>query len=180
MSAKKCVITKNVQIYWNTWPRYIYHVLSSSKDRSGHAFQCKKRKWLIPTVPDEEDYCVVDVVINSVMGLKGWEGVKGVRIKGVMQMLLGKGSEWMGIQHHEQNTGPPSKLGFFLSISSFWQRVFWLMIDCVLCKYEWDFVCRLKVNHAWSASSHHHAFNFLEHSHGSETLTSLSCLKVLE
>jgi hypothetical protein len=31
------------------------------------------------------------------------------------QLLPGKGPEWMGIRHHEQDIGLPSKLGFFLS-----------------------------------------------------------------
>jgi hypothetical protein len=57
---------------------------------------------------------IVDiVVVNSVMGLKGWERGEGVRIKG--QLLPGKGLEWMGICHHEQNTGLPSQLGVFFS-----------------------------------------------------------------
>jgi hypothetical protein len=30
------------------------------------------------------------------------------------QLPPGKGPEWMGIRHHEQETGPPSKLGFFI------------------------------------------------------------------
>jgi hypothetical protein len=51
--------------------------------------------------------------------------------------------------------------GFF-SLLPFHKGVFWLTIDCVnicvnidcmLCKYKWDFVCRLKIDHAWSASS---------------------------
>ncbi len=43
---KKCAVTKNYavfQICWNTWPRHIYHVFSSSSDRSVHVFQWKKR-----------------------------------------------------------------------------------------------------------------------------------------
>ncbi len=38
------------------------------------------------------------------------EGVKSQRVG---QLLTGKGPEWMGIHHHEQDTGPPSKLGFY-------------------------------------------------------------------
>jgi hypothetical protein len=30
------------------------------------------------------------------------------------QLLPGKRPEWMGIHHHEQDTGPPSKSGFFI------------------------------------------------------------------
>jgi hypothetical protein len=56
---------------------------------------------------------IVDVVVvNSLMGPKGWERGEGGRNQGVGQLLPGKGPEWMGICHHEQNTGLPSKLGF--------------------------------------------------------------------
>ncbi len=56
---------------------------------------------------------IVDVsVVNSVMGLKGWERGEGGLNQGVGQLLPGKGPEWMGIRHHEQNIGPPCKLGF--------------------------------------------------------------------
>jgi hypothetical protein len=44
---KKCAVTKNYavfQICRNTWPRHIYNVFSSSKDRSACVFQCYKRK----------------------------------------------------------------------------------------------------------------------------------------
>jgi hypothetical protein len=76
---------------------------------------------------------------------KEWRGLES---KGG-QLPPGKGPEEMGIRHHEQDIGLPSKLGFF---SSFSQRVR-LMIKCVLCKYKQDFMCRLKINHAWNASS---------------------------
>jgi hypothetical protein len=46
------------------------------------------------------------------MGLKGWERGEGGWNQGVGQLLSGKGPEWMGIRHHEQNTKLPSKLGF--------------------------------------------------------------------
>jgi hypothetical protein len=64
-------------------------------------------------------------------------------------MLAGKGPEWMVICHHEQDIGLPSKLGIFYF---FLQEVRFL-IDCAVCKYKQDFMCRLKINHAWSASS---------------------------
>jgi hypothetical protein len=57
------------------------------------------------------------VVVNSVMGLKGWERGEGGQNQGVGQLLPGKGPEWMGIRHHEQNIGFPSKLEFFSSFS---------------------------------------------------------------
>jgi hypothetical protein len=40
--------------------------------------------------------------------------VKGGKSQRVGQLLPGKGPEWMGICHHEQDTGPPSKSGFFI------------------------------------------------------------------
>ncbi len=59
---------------------------------------------------------IVDVVIvNSVMWTEGWgRGERGERGKSqrVGQLLPDRGPEWMGIRHHEQKTGPPSKLGF--------------------------------------------------------------------
>ncbi len=55
---------------------------------------------------------IVDVVVvNSVMWAEGWERGKSQRVG---QLLPGKGPEWMGIHHHEQDTGPPSELGFFI------------------------------------------------------------------
>ncbi len=48
------------------------------------------------------------------------EGVeRGERGKSqrVGQLLPGKGPEWMGIRHHEQNTGPPSKSEFFITFA---------------------------------------------------------------
>jgi hypothetical protein len=40
--------------------------------------------------------------------------VKGVESQRVGQLLPAKGPEWMGIRHHEQETGPPSKSVFFI------------------------------------------------------------------
>ncbi len=58
---------------------------------------------------------IVDfVVVNSVMRLRGWERGEGGKNQRVGQLLAGKGPEWMGINHHEQNIGPPSKLGIFV------------------------------------------------------------------
>jgi hypothetical protein len=37
------------------------------------------------------------VVVNCVMGLKGWEKGKGGKKQGVGQLLPGKGPEWIGI-----------------------------------------------------------------------------------
>jgi hypothetical protein len=56
---------------------------------------------------------IVDVlIVNSVMWAKGWErGERGERDKSlrVGQLLPDRGLEWMGIRHHEQETGSPSK-----------------------------------------------------------------------
>jgi hypothetical protein len=38
------------------------------------------------------------------------EGGKNQRVG---QLLTGKGPEWIGIHHHEQDISPPSKLGFY-------------------------------------------------------------------
>jgi hypothetical protein len=50
----------------------------------------------------------------------------------VGQLLAGKGPEWMGIRHHEQDTGPPSKLGIFVDSS----RV--LINGCLYIVYDID------------------------------------------
>ncbi len=61
---------------------------------------------------------IVDViVVNSVMGLKGWERGEGGQNQRVGHLLPGKGPEWMGIRHHKPNIGFTSKLGFFSSFS---------------------------------------------------------------
>jgi hypothetical protein len=67
------------------------------------------------------------------------------------QFIPGKGPEWMGIRHHEQDIGLLSKWVFS---STFDARDYALIIDYVLCKYkDRIFVCRLKINHAWLTSS---------------------------
>jgi hypothetical protein len=51
-----------------------------------------------------------DVVIeNSVMWSEGWERDERGKSQSVGQLLTDRGPEWMGICHHEQETGPPSK-----------------------------------------------------------------------
>jgi hypothetical protein len=58
---------------------------------------------------------IVDVVIgNSVKWLMGWEMGERGKSQRVGQLLLDWGPEWMGIRHHEQENGPPSKSGFFV------------------------------------------------------------------
>ncbi len=75
----------------------------------------------------------------------------------VGQLLPDTGPEWMGICHHEQGTGLSSKLGFII-IFTRGSRT----IVCTLCRYRLilccvntneTLVCRLKINHAWSAPS---------------------------
>jgi hypothetical protein len=79
---------------------------------------------------------IVDVVfVNSVMGAKGWERVdRGERGKsqGLGQLLPDWGPEWMGIRHHEQEAGPPSKWGFFIICKVFNER---LLVHCVNITY---------------------------------------------
>jgi hypothetical protein len=53
---------------------------------------------------------IVDVVfVNSAMWAKGWERGERGKSQRVGQLLPDRGPEWMGIRHHEQETGPPSK-----------------------------------------------------------------------
>jgi hypothetical protein len=77
---------------------------------------------------------IVDVVIvNSVMWAEGWgRGERGERGKSqrVGQLLLDRGPEWIGIRHHEQKTGPPSKLGFPIIFCKGFNKT-----TCTLCKY---------------------------------------------
>ncbi len=54
---------------------------------------------------------IVDVVI---VGLKGWERGERDKNQKVGQLLPGKGPEWMGIRHHEQETGLPSEFEFLI------------------------------------------------------------------
>jgi hypothetical protein len=54
--------------------------------------------------------------------------MKGLKAKGVGQLLPDRGPEWMGIHHHEQETGPPSKLGFLIIFA---RGSIKLHVDCV-------------------------------------------------
>jgi hypothetical protein len=56
------------------------------------------------------------VIVNSVMWAEGvGKGWKGVRVKGWRSSYQARDhAEWMGIHHHEQDTGPPSNLGFLI------------------------------------------------------------------
>ncbi len=47
------------------------------------------------------------------MGQRGGKGVRGGWKVGGGQLIPGKGPEWMGIRHYEQNIGHPSKLVYF-------------------------------------------------------------------
>ncbi len=52
------------------------------------------------------------------MGQGGLEGVKGDwKVRGG-QLIPGKGPEWMGIRHYEQDTGLLSKWGFLFTSSA--------------------------------------------------------------
>jgi hypothetical protein len=63
--------------------------------------------------PTKKTEIVDVVVVNSVMWAEGVKGGERGKSQRVGQLLPGKGPEWMGIRHHEQETGPPSKSGFF-------------------------------------------------------------------
>jgi hypothetical protein len=53
---------------------------------------------------------IVDVVIvNSVMWAEGWERGERGKSKVFRQLLPDRGPAWMGIRHHKQKAGPPSK-----------------------------------------------------------------------
>ncbi len=53
---------------------------------------------------------IVDVVyVNSVMWTVRWERGESGKSQGVGQLLPDKGPGRMGICHHEQEAGPPSK-----------------------------------------------------------------------
>jgi hypothetical protein len=67
---------------------------------------------------------IVDVVVvNSVMRLRGREGGEVGKNQRVWQLLTGEGPEWMGIHHHEQDTGPPSKLRILLFLQEVWLMI---------------------------------------------------------
>ncbi len=48
------------------------------------------------------------------------------------QLIPGQGSEWMGICHHEEEIGLPSKRGFSFTFDA---KGYARIIDYVLCKY---------------------------------------------
>jgi hypothetical protein len=56
---------------------------------------------------------IVDVIlVNSAVWVgKGWKGQK----PRVGQLLPDRGPGWMGIRHHEQEAGTPSKWGFLIA-----------------------------------------------------------------
>jgi hypothetical protein len=63
----------------------------------------------------------------------------------------------MGVRHHEQETGLPSKLGFLIVFARGL-----IITACTLCKYRLIVCCmntnetlvfRLKTNHVWSSLS---------------------------
>jgi hypothetical protein len=73
---------------------------------------------------------IVDViVVYSVMWAEGWERGERGKNQRVGQLLPDRGPEWMGISHHEQETGPPSKTGFFITFVRGS-----IIIACTLCK----------------------------------------------
>ncbi len=63
-------------------------------------------------------------------------------------MLLGKGPEWIGIGHHEQEASPPSKLGFFITFAGGTINdclyIVQISTNCSLCKYKRDSCVQVK------------------------------------
>ncbi len=73
---------------------------------------------------------VDDVIVNSKMWAEGWEKGERGKSQRVGQLLPDRGLEWMGICHHEQETGPPSKLGFLIIFGKGFSKT-----ACTLCQY---------------------------------------------
>jgi hypothetical protein len=65
------------------------------------------------------------VVVNSVLQAERLERGQRDKSQRVGQLLPDRGPEWMGICHHEQETGPPS---IILQRDS-------IITACTLCKY---------------------------------------------
>jgi hypothetical protein len=107
----------------------------------------------------------------------GWGGGNGgERGKGqrVGQLLPGRAPEGMAIRHHEQDTGPPSKLGFFLFLQGVQLMIacrlyrYWLIVHCV--NVNKIFVCRLKKKTCKECIIIMHLISW-NHSRGSEIIT---------
>ncbi len=95
------------------------------------------------------------VIVNCVMWAEKWERVERGKNQRMVQLLPDRGPQWMGIRHHEQEAGPPSKLGFLIIFARVSILTAW-----TLCKYRLNvhcvntnetLVCRLKINHVLSA-----------------------------
>jgi hypothetical protein len=68
----------------------------------------------------------------------GWEGVTGDwKVRGG-QLIPGKGPEWMGIGHQEQDIGLPIKWGFPFTFNA---RGYAQIIDYVLREYKDKIFC---------------------------------------
>ncbi len=85
---------------------------------------------------------IVDVIVNSVMGLRGWGRVKGVKIKG-----WGSCCGW-GFATMSKTLAFQISRGFLYFFKRFNYR---LIVYCV--NINEILVCRLKINHAWSVPS---------------------------
>ncbi len=73
------------------------------------------------------------------MRAEGWERGERGKSQRVGQILPDRGPEWMGIRHHEQETGPPSKLGFLIIFargSIITACTMCILINCTFCKYK--------------------------------------------
>jgi hypothetical protein len=96
---------------------------------------------------------IVDVtIVNSVVVLKGWERGEESQNQGVDSCYQTRDQIGWGFTTMSKTPDFQERLGFFLFFL-FTKGLSQLMIDCMSCKYKGDFVCRLKINHAWSASS---------------------------
>jgi hypothetical protein len=78
------------------------------------------------------------IIVNSAMWTEGWERGERGKSQRAGQLLPGRGPELMGILHHEQETGPPSKLELFIifaggSINTCLYIVS-ITTNCTLCK----------------------------------------------
>jgi hypothetical protein len=69
-------------------------------------------------------------LVNSVMRAEKRERGERGKSQRVGQLLPDRGPEWMGIRHHEQETGLPSKLGFLIIFP-----MGSIITPCTLCKY---------------------------------------------
>ncbi len=86
------------------------------------------------------------------MVLKVWERSEGSQNQVVGSCYQTRDQSGQGFPTMSKTPDFQVRLGFFLFFL-FTMGLSQITIDCMSCKYKLDFVCRLKINHAWSASS---------------------------